>query len=141
MGKHQGQKKFTNAHVYEPVIRGEATNAPMPIYPEDAIKAGLQGLVDVAVVFDENGKTKRIKILESPGPSLSKAVEDAVNQWTEKGGLFIEGLPVRTIGELRFRFVIRGGIASVENPSREEQEIRSRAFMKVINEERAKPRN
>jgi hypothetical protein len=40
-------------------------------------------MVDVAVLFDENGNAKRIKILESPGPSLSKAVEDAVNQFDD----------------------------------------------------------
>jgi hypothetical protein len=142
LGKHQTPKKFVYGHVYEPLIRGEATNAPMPIYPEAAINAGLQGLVDAAVVFDENGKTMRIKILESPGRSLSKAVEEAVNQWTERGGLFtLEHIPVRTIGELRFHFVIRDGVGTVENPSREEEEIRSKRFMKMMDEEAHKPRN
>jgi TonB family protein len=141
LGKHQGPRRFENAHVYEPVIRGEARNSPMPVYPEEAINAGAQGLVDIAVVFDEDGKTKRIKILESPHPAISKAVEDAVNQWIVRVSYSPEGVPARLFGELRFHFVIKDGVASVENPSREEQEIRSRAFLKVLSEEHAKLRS
>jgi TonB family protein len=113
----------------------------MPVYPEAAINKAAQGLVDLAVVFDENGNAKRIKILESPHPAISKAVEDAVKQWQVKVPFNSEGLPLRTFGELRFHFVIKEGVASVENPSREEQEIRSKAFQRVMNEESAKPRN
>jgi TonB family protein len=142
VARHQGPRKVVDTHVYEPLIRGEATNAPTPEYPAEAIDARLQGLVDVAVVFDENGKTMRIKILESPGPSLSKAVESAVRQWTMRGGLFtLEHIPVRTVGELRFHFVIKDGVGIVENPTRDEQEIRSPAFRRVIEEENARPRN
>ncbi len=46
-----------------------------------------------------------------------------------------------TIRELRFHFVIRDGVGSVENPTRDEQEIRSPAFRRVIEEETARPRN
>lgn len=141
LGKRQATKKYVYSHVYEPAIRGEATNAPMPIYPDEAVSAGLQGLVDVAVVFDENGQFMRLKILESPGKLLSRAVEDAVTQWTQRGGLFtVERTPVRTIGELRFHFVIRDGVGSVENPTRDEQEILSKGFRRVIDGENARPR-
>ena len=139
MGKHQGQKKSVDTYVYEPIIRAHTINAPMPAYPEEARNAGIQGLVDLAVGFDEKGKLARIKRLESPHPAITKAVEDAVKQWTVKVYFNSEGLPVRTIGELRFHFVIRDGVASVENPSPEEQETRTKAFQKVMGQPSDKP--
>lgn len=132
LGKHQSQKQFVDTYVHEPVVRAHTINAPMPVYPEEGSARGIQGLVDLAVGFDETGKLGRIKVLASPAPSITKAVEEAVKQWTVKVYFNSEGLPVRTIGELRFHFVIRDGVASVENPSRDEQEIRSEAFRKVI---------
>jgi hypothetical protein len=40
MGKHQRPQEFLDGHVYEPVIRVNAINAPMPIYPQEAVNAG-----------------------------------------------------------------------------------------------------
>jgi TonB family protein len=105
-GRQREPPKYVDAYVHEPVIRGEATNAPMPVYPEEAISAGAQGLVDLAVLFDEKGHTIHIKILESPHPAITKAVKDAVNQWTQKTGVDSIGRLYRTIGELRFHFII-----------------------------------
>jgi Gram-negative bacterial TonB protein C-terminal len=93
-GQQRELPKFVDAYVYEPVIRGEAINAPMPVYPEEAISAGAQGLVDLAVLFDEKGKTKIIKILESPHPAITKAVKDGVNQWTQRTSVDSVGLPI-----------------------------------------------
>lgn len=134
-GRRRVQQEYANAHVYEPVIRGEAINSPMPLYPEEAIRDGAQGLVDLAVRFDE-GKLTAIKILESPHPAISQAVRDAVRQWairpTYDSPYRETRRPVRMLGELRFHFVIRDGVASVENPSRDEQEILSPAYKKVM---------
>jgi TonB family protein len=131
LGKRQAQKRYVDTYVYEPIIRAHTINAPMPTYPEEASSRNIQGLVDLAVGFDENGKLARIKVLASPDPSITKAVDEALKQWTVKVYFNSEGLPVRTIGELRFHFVIRDGVASVENPTPEEQETRSRAFQKT----------
>jgi TonB family protein len=140
LGKHRGQKNFVDWMGYETAVRVQASTVVMPTYPEEARAVGAQGLVDSAVVFDEYGNLKRIKILESPHPAISKAVENAVKQWKVKVIVTSEG-PLRLFGELRFHFVIKNGVASVENPSREEWEIRSKAFQKVMRQEAARPRN
>jgi TonB family protein len=140
-GRRRIQQDYANAHVYEPVIRGYAINAPMPVYPEEAVRAGAQGLVDIAVRFDA-GKLTAIKVLDSPHPAITRAVRDAVKQWTFRA-LYDSpdretARPVRVLGELRFHFIIRDGVGIVENPSREEQEIRSEAYQKVMREELAR---
>jgi TonB family protein len=131
LGQRQAQKRFVDSYVYEPIIRAHTISAPMPTYPEEASSRNIQGMVDLTVGFDENGKLGRIKVLASPDPSITKAVDEALKQWAVKVYFNSEGLPVRTIGELRFHFVIRDGVASVENPTPEEQETRSKAFQKI----------
>jgi hypothetical protein len=142
-GRRRVQQTYTDSYSYEPGIRNDAINAPMPVYPDEAVRAGAQGLVDIAVRFDE-GKFTAIKVLDSPHPAITTAVKDAVKQWTIKptyDSPYREiRRPIRRYGELRFHFVIREGVPSVENPSREEQEIRSPAYQKVMREERDKLR-
>lgn len=140
LGKHQSQKKFGvdygQAYGAEVSIRHDAITAPMPVYPEEAIKDGAQGLVDLAVLFDEEGNFKHMKILDSPHPAISKAVGDALKQWTVK--VFYSSpyretrLPLRMMGELRFHFVISDGVASVENPTLEEQQVESAEYRKIL---------
>ncbi|PYS23711.1 MAG: hypothetical protein DMF72_08595 [Acidobacteria bacterium] len=139
LGKHQDKKKlfvdYTEGYVTELTLRHQAITTVMPLYPEEAIKAEAQGLVDVAVLFDENGDFRRMKVLESPHPAISKAVEKALKQWTVRVGYdspYRETrLPVRTFGELRFHFVIKDEVATVEIATLEEQQTNSRKYMKI----------
>jgi hypothetical protein len=149
LGKHQGQKRLGVDYVesadVELVIRHEAINAPTPVYPEEAVKAGAQGLVDLAVAFDEHGNAKVVKILESPNPEITKAVKDAVRQWTVRvlydSPYSSTRRPLRLIGELRFHFVIKDGVGSIQNPSEEEQGLMSKAYRKVVDEYRRRPKD
>jgi protein TonB len=51
-----------------------------PKYPQDARKAGIQGIVLLQSLIDRNGNVKEIKIVKGD-PSLTSAALDAVKQW------------------------------------------------------------
>lgn len=119
----------------EAELRHDALTTAMPEFPEEAATAGVQGVVHVAVLYDENGEYMRMKVLESPHPALSKAVANALKQWKIKIGYdspYRETrLPVRDFAEVRFHFVIRDGIPSVEPATLEEQRKASLEFIKI----------
>jgi TonB-like protein len=141
-GKHQKPEKekklfidYNESYVSEVTLRHQAINAPMPVYPAQAIAVNAQGLVDVAVRFDEEGKFMGMKVLESPHPALSKAVETALKDWTVRV-LYDSPYPEtrrpgRTFSELRFRFVIVDGDARVENSTLEEQTKMNPKWLKI----------
>jgi TonB family protein len=52
-----------------------------PVYPEEALKNKLQGVVRLEAVIDESGKVKSLRALESPDPLLTEAAIDAVKNW------------------------------------------------------------
>ncbi len=57
-----------------------------PVYPEDAFKAGVGGVVIVEVTTDTFGRVKATKILRSI-PLLDQSAMDAVRQWIFEPGL------------------------------------------------------
>ena len=116
-------------------LRRHCRITAMPEYPSEAVSAGAQGLAQVAVLFDENGDYHSMKVLESPHPAISKAVEDALKQWKMKVGYdspYPETrLPIRELGQVQFHFIIREGVASVEPASPEEQRTTSPKFNRI----------
>ena len=71
----------------------------MPSYPEDAMRAGIEGIVEVEVMISEEGKVTNARVVRTDNPALDAAALDAARQW-----LFAkptEGPVVRTI-ELTF---------------------------------------
>lgn len=119
----------------EAELRHEALTTAMPEYPEEASSAGLQGLVHVAVLYDENGEFMRMKVLHSPHPRLSQAVATALKRWKLRilyDSPYPENrLPFRNLAEARFHFVIRDGIPTVEPATLEEQKKSSVEFIKI----------
>jgi len=119
----------------ESELRYCALATAMPVYPERAATEGVQGLVHVAVMYDENGEYLAMKVLESPHPALSKAVSDALKQWRIKlsyNSPYPETrLPNRNFAEVYFHFVIRDGIPAVEPGTVEEQSKASEKFIKI----------
>jgi TonB family protein len=119
----------------EAELRHDALTTTMPDYPEEASSAGIQGLVHVAVLYDEDGDFKAMKVLKSPDPRLSQAVATALKQW--KLRVFYDSpypetrLPIRNFAEARFHFVIRDGVPSVEQATQEEQQKSSIEFIKI----------
>lgn len=141
LGKHQEptpEKKifvdYQLSFYRESELRREAINTVMPSYPGEAIAAGALGLVDVAVMFDENGNCDCIHLqaLESPHPAITEAVREALKQW--KIGILYDSpyresaRPVRPLAEVRFHFLIHEGVPTVEPATREEAVQTSRQF-------------
>jgi TonB family protein len=61
-----------------------------PIYPEQALQAGIRGAVVLEVVVDQTGKISRATVLRSL-PFLDQAAIDCVRQW-EYAPLVINGV-------------------------------------------------
>jgi protein TonB len=51
-----------------------------PVYPEDARKEGVEGVVILRVRTDEYGEVQQVKVLKS-APQLDDAAISAVRQW------------------------------------------------------------
>ena len=51
-----------------------------PVYPQIAISAGVQGVVILEAVIDEQGRVSNVRVLRSH-PLLEKAAIEAVRQW------------------------------------------------------------
>ena len=76
-----------------------------PVYPEEARKARMSGVVVLAARMDVNGRVKNIKILKSI-PQLDQAAIDAVKQWVYEP-LLLKGKPVEAVFTVTVRFQLK----------------------------------
>ncbi len=77
-----------------------------PIYPEEAAKQGIEGVVLVSVRADKEGNIEKVKILKSPHELLSKAAIEALKQWKYKP-MFIKGKPMAIIFTVTMTFKLK----------------------------------
>jgi len=77
-------------------------NAPKPVYPMLAQRAGLQGTVRLQVRVMKDGRVEVQKLLEGD-PMLADAAITAVKQWRAKP-LWMSGEPVEVISTVTFNF-------------------------------------
>ena len=52
-----------------------------PVYPEEAVKKRIEGVVSLEALIDKNGKVKDVRMVRSPDPLLTAAAEEALKQW------------------------------------------------------------
>ena len=52
-----------------------------PVYPEEARKKRIEGLVILEAVIDKNGRVRETRMIATPDPLLTAAAEQAVKQW------------------------------------------------------------
>ena len=52
-----------------------------PVYPEEAKKAGVEGLVFLEATIDTEGNVSKVKMLKGEHESLNRAAVDAIKQW------------------------------------------------------------
>jgi TonB family protein len=109
-------------------IRQRATSKVEPEFPDEAVKAGAEGVVIAAVQFDESGALSKVEILDAPHPLLKQAVADAVRQWKIKPTTMITGELARRQGELRFYYSVRNGVGQVSAPPVKEQKKLSKKY-------------
>lgn len=77
-----------------------------PVYPEEARAEGIQGVVILEIMTDEEGKVVRVKILKSESSILNKAAIDAVRQWKYKP-LILKGKPTPVIFTITVAFRLK----------------------------------
>ena len=121
----------------ERVCRRHVTKLVKPTYPEDALKAGIQGQVLAFVWFNKDGKLVEAKILRSPHELLSDAVLSALKSWriAPDAPLYPNA---NYMSELRFVFVLNNGNAEVIDAAEEEQEKVSSEFTQEVSSRKKK---
>ena len=77
-----------------------------PIFPEEARKKGISGVVILSVRADEQGNIVRVKIVKSPHELLSKAAAEAVKQWKYEP-MLIKGKPMPIIFTVTMTFKLK----------------------------------
>jgi TonB family protein len=92
----------------EALLRQRIIYSQQPEFPREALEAGAQGTVIVAVVFDEEGNLSKAEVMESPHPAIKQAVLDALKQW-KSGRYGGNGGPWKLTGWLSFSCVIEDG--------------------------------
>lgn len=75
----------------DPAIKPVLVNKVAPVYPEEAKKKKIGGVVSIEAVVDEKGTVSGIDLVKG-APLLIKAATDAVKQWTYKPYL-VNGQP------------------------------------------------
>jgi TonB family protein len=81
-----------------------------PDYPPAAIRAGIDGLVELEVEVDEHGAVGEVRVRRSPprGTTLEQASVEAMRQWVfhplQRGG---RAVPFTVIVPFRYRFADR----------------------------------
>ena len=74
-----------------------------PVYPEEARKARISGIVIIGAIIDHTGAVKDVTVLKPLPFGLSEAATDAVKQWTFAPAT-LDGKPVDVIFNLTMNF-------------------------------------
>src|SRR5262249_10923855 len=86
----------------EGLIRGNAIERPLPEYPAEAKKAGIEGDVVIELLINEEGNVAHARIKEGP-QELQAAALAAVKNWKFRPTL-LNGNPMKVCGVVTFRF-------------------------------------
>ena len=87
------------------VVAPVAIHQPNPIYPPDALQAGIQGSVTLRVTIGADGLVKKAEVWRSV-PALDQAALDAVRQWTFKPATK-DGQPVDVVTDIEMTFTLK----------------------------------
>ncbi len=77
-----------------------------PVYPEEARKAGVEGVVILRARINEEGLVERIIVMKSESDLLNQAAIDAVKQWKYEP-LYLEGKPVPVVFDVTVKFKLK----------------------------------
>jgi rhodanese-related sulfurtransferase len=112
-----GSQPSPHATTAESTIRRLAIVAPMPSYPEEALRRHAIGVAVIAATFDVAGKPASLSVLQAPGPAIAEAVRSALEGWTIRPlTTGPDGPPTPVGARLTFYFEIANGKGRVRNP-------------------------
>jgi TonB family protein len=82
-----------------------------PKYPEDAVKNGIGGTVDIEVLIDQIGAVKEIRSIKSTpnNPQFEEATRQVLQHWLFNVSRTNRCVPFETVGEARLNFVVKNG--------------------------------
>ena len=78
-------------------------NNPGPVYPEAALKDGIEGTVWAKIWVDEQGHSRKAVILKSDAEVFNQATVDAAMKWKFKPAV-LKGKPVAVWVTIPFKF-------------------------------------
>jgi protein TonB len=87
------------------VVRPEVIESSrvLPVYPEEAQRAGLQGLVVLKVEIDERGRVGDVEVVRGMGHGCDEAAVAAVRQWRFRPATR-NGTPIKVFHVIPFDF-------------------------------------
>jgi len=84
------------------VIRGQPISQPKPVYPLEALNAGVEGLVVLEATIGTDGAIKKLAIVKGD-PLLAGAAQDAVKKWRYQPS-YLNGAPVEVESTITVSF-------------------------------------
>jgi TonB family protein len=102
------------AFLPESFIRKAAIKTVMPDYPEQAVRSGVSGLVQLKLHIGSDGDVLAIKVNRKSDPLLKKAAAEAARQWKFRPYPDSQGPGRSSLSRLTFMFAIRNSEAVVE---------------------------
>jgi TonB family protein len=94
--------------------RSWATKQVLPVYPAEAIAQNIQGVVEVGVGIDDDGRVIKARVPPGLDPRLRRAAVAAARQWEFRPRADKLGTGEYGIFRLTFNFVIEEGASRVE---------------------------
>ena len=102
------------AFLHESLIREWAIEKVMPAYPEEALNAGISGVVRLKLEISADGEVLRIKANPKTAPLLIKTACEAAGKWRFKLDSTLTGRGRPVLSRLTFTFAIKDGQGKVE---------------------------
>ena len=76
-----------------------------PVYPQQARKDEVEGVVQLEVLIDTKGNVRHVKVLKTPGGGLEKAAVAALSKSSFDPGM-VNGKPVPVKIKIPYRFIL-----------------------------------
>lgn len=136
--QEQEQKKSEKTDIKPPKLLKQID----PVYPGEARKAGIEGIVVVEAATDETGQVKSVRVLKSI-PMLDKAAIDAVRQWVYEP-MVIDGEPKGIVFTTTVRFSldektgegkvggIAGGVTGTKSAVKAARDIKPPKLINIV---------
>jgi len=103
VGDHRGENVYRFI-VGGPIIEPAKIDCPTPVYPDDARRQGIEGVVVLQTVVSSTGEVAHAKVVRGVHGGLTEAAVAAVGQWRfEPARLDGEPVAVSYILAIRFR--------------------------------------
>ncbi len=77
------------------------------VYPENALRKGIEGVVRFRIVVDEKGHLSEIELLEMPDPELAQEAMRVMTMSPKWTPAMIDGKPVKTEFTFPVKFMIK----------------------------------